>query len=81
MPERRPGNTERTRGLDSKYRDRAPAARNMHSRFGAMCHARTAAAPDIGSPQGLTVSNIIFPRGRMIIQGVDVWNLLNEKCG
>jgi hypothetical protein len=36
---------------------------------------------DIGSSQGLTVSNIIIPRGRMIIQGVDVWELLNEKCG
>jgi hypothetical protein len=34
---------------------------------------------DIGSARGVTMSNIIIPRGLVIIQGIDVWELLNEK--
>lgn len=36
---------------------------------------------DIGEARGVTVSNIVIPPGLMVIQGVDVWELLNAKCG
>ena len=36
---------------------------------------------DIGEAKGVTLSNIIIPRGLLVIRGVDVWELLNEKCG
>ena len=36
---------------------------------------------DIGEAKGVTLSNIIIPRGLLVIGGVDIWELLNEKCG
>jgi hypothetical protein len=36
---------------------------------------------DIGPAKHVTVSNIIIARGLIVIQGVDIWELLNEKCG
>jgi hypothetical protein len=36
---------------------------------------------DIGYVKRVTVSNVIIPRGIMKIDGVDVRELLNEKCG
>lgn len=36
---------------------------------------------DFGPAKGVTLSNIIIPRGLLVIHGVDVWAVLNEKCG
>jgi hypothetical protein len=36
---------------------------------------------DIGEAKGVTLSNIIIARGLVVIRGVDVWEILNDKCG
>jgi hypothetical protein len=36
---------------------------------------------DIGDAKGVTLTNIIIAKGLWVIGGVDVWELLNEKCG
>jgi hypothetical protein len=36
---------------------------------------------DIGDAKGVTLANIIIAKGLWVIGGVDVWELLNEKCG
>ena len=36
---------------------------------------------DIGDAKGITASNIVIPPGLMVIRGVDIWELLNNKCG
>ena len=36
---------------------------------------------DIGEAKGVTLSNIIISRRLLVIKGIDVWDVLNEKCG
>jgi hypothetical protein len=36
---------------------------------------------DVGQAKHVTLTNIVIPRGLMVIKGVDIWELLNEKCG